>query len=134
MDLFKIFLLLFFFILIIQDALRDMPKMVCINFIYFRIFLIIFLVLIHLHFNFDLFNFFSFNYTATEIQNIQIADGDVCRGQSIPVHMIFPRLFTCPTLATKNFKVEFEVNIVVVFQDGHLVTENFPIKLVRDCI
>lgn len=71
---------------------------------------------------------------ATEIQNIQIADGDVCRGQSIPVHMIFPRLFTCPTLATKNFKVEFEVNIVVVFQDGHLVTENFPIKLVRDCI
>ncbi|KJE95159.1 down syndrome critical region protein 3 [Capsaspora owczarzaki ATCC 30864] len=69
---------------------------------------------------------------ATEIQNIQIADGDVCRGQAIPVHMIFPRLFTCPTLATKNFKIEFEVNIVVVFQDGHLVTENFPIKLIRD--
>ncbi|XP_064610239.1 vacuolar protein sorting-associated protein 26C-like [Liolophura sinensis] len=68
---------------------------------------------------------------ATEIQNIQIADGDVCRGITIPIHMIFPRLFTCPTLSTNNFKVEFEVNIVVVFHDDHLVTENFPIKLTR---
>ncbi|XP_077980303.1 vacuolar protein sorting-associated protein 26C-like [Glandiceps talaboti] len=68
---------------------------------------------------------------ATEIQNIQIADGDVCRGITIPVFMIFPRLFTCPTLATSNFKVEFEVNVVIVLQDDHLITENFPIKLYR---
>ncbi|XP_022320563.1 vacuolar protein sorting-associated protein 26C-like [Crassostrea virginica] len=68
---------------------------------------------------------------ATEIQNIQIADGDVCRGISIPIFMIFPRLFTCPTLSTNNFKVDFEINIVIVFQDNHLVTENFPIKLTR---
>ena len=67
----------------------------------------------------------------TEIQNIQIADGDVCRGVPLPIYMVFPRLFTCPTLSTSNFKVEFEVNIVVVFQDDHLVTENFPIKLTR---
>ncbi|KAL5019852.1 hypothetical protein ScPMuIL_002744 [Solemya velum] len=68
---------------------------------------------------------------ATEIQNIQVADGDVCRGLSIPIYMIFPRLFTCPTLSTNNFKVEFEINIVIVFLDDHLVTENFPIKLTR---
>ena len=67
----------------------------------------------------------------TEIQNIQLADGDVCRGMQIPIYMVFPRLFTCPTLSTSNFKVEFEVNIVVIFQDDHLVTENFPIKLTR---
>lgn len=67
----------------------------------------------------------------TEIQNIQIADGDVCRASTLPVFMIFPRLFTCPTLTTPNFKVEFEVNIVIVFQDDHLVTENFPITLTR---
>ena len=67
----------------------------------------------------------------TEIQNIQIADGDVCRGSTIPIFMIFPRLFTCPTLTTSTFKVEFEVNIVIVFQDDHLVTENFPITLTR---
>jgi len=43
--------------------------------------------------------------TATEIQNIQVADGDVCRKLLIPIYMIFPRLFTCPTLATSNFKI-----------------------------
>lgn len=67
----------------------------------------------------------------TEIQNIQIGDGDVCRGVALPIYMVFPRLFTCPTLSMANFKVEFEVNIVVIFADDHLVTENFPIKLTR---
>lgn len=42
---------------------------------------------------------------ATEIQNIQIAEGDVCHGLPIPIYMVFPRLFTCPTLETTNFKV-----------------------------
>ncbi|KAE8621468.1 hypothetical protein XENTR_v10004843 [Xenopus tropicalis] len=42
---------------------------------------------------------------ATEIQNIQIAEGDVCRGLPIPIYMVFPRLFTCPTLETTNFKI-----------------------------
>ncbi|KAM8976836.1 vacuolar protein sorting-associated protein 26C [Pelodytes ibericus] len=68
---------------------------------------------------------------ATEIQNIQIAEGDVCRGLPIPIYMVFPRLFTCPTLETTNFKIEFEVNVVVVLHDDHLITENFPLKLCR---
>uniref|UniRef100_A0A8C9RPR4 Vacuolar protein sorting-associated protein 26C n=1 Tax=Scleropages formosus TaxID=113540 RepID=A0A8C9RPR4_SCLFO len=68
---------------------------------------------------------------ATEIQNIQIAEGDVCHGLPIPIYMIFPRLFTCPTLETTNFKIEFEVNVVIVLQDDHLITENFPLKLCR---
>jgi hypothetical protein len=68
---------------------------------------------------------------ATEVQNIQIAEGDVCRGLSIPIYMIFPRLFTSPTLITSNFKVEFEVNLVIIFENNHLITENFPIKLSR---
>jgi hypothetical protein len=93
--------------------------------------------------------------------------------------MIFPRLFTCPTLATPNFKVgktiycywnmylhvayillpqdggaiketplplcnysnnmyyyylsfsEFEVNIVIVLRDNNVITENFPIQIIR---
>mmetsp|Transcript_51033 Transcript_51033/g.143074 ORF Transcript_51033/g.143074 Transcript_51033/m.143074 type:complete len:302 (+) Transcript_51033:95-1000(+) len=68
---------------------------------------------------------------ATEIQNIQIGDGDVCRNLVIPLYMIFPRLFTCPTMLTELFKVEFEVNLIVVFADGYMVTENFPIVLYR---
>ena len=73
----------------------------------------------------------GFSRDATEIQNIQIGEGDVCRNIPIPIYMIFPRLFTCPSLNTNNFKIEFEVNVIVVFQDDHLVTENFPIKLLR---
>lgn len=44
-------------------------------------------------------------HSATEIQNIQIAEGNVCVKLQIPIYMIFPRLFTCPTLISKNFKV-----------------------------
>eukprot|EP01113_Clastostelium_recurvatum_P023752 TRINITY_DN2831_c0_g1_i3.p1 TRINITY_DN2831_c0_g1~~TRINITY_DN2831_c0_g1_i3.p1 ORF type:complete len:339 (+),score=54.32 TRINITY_DN2831_c0_g1_i3:31-1047(+) len=68
---------------------------------------------------------------ATEIQNIQISEGDVVRGMSIPIYMVFPRLFTCATVAARTFKIEFEINLVVMLEDGHLITENFPIRLVR---
>eukprot|EP00808_Paulinella_micropora_P028265 g62640.t1 len=68
---------------------------------------------------------------ATEIQNIQIADGDVVRGLAIPIHMVFPRLFTCSSVTQKGFSVQFEVNLITVFADNHTVTENFPIKLYR---
>lgn len=69
---------------------------------------------------------------ATEIQNIQIGDGDIPTNVDIPVYMVFPRLFTCPTLITPNFKIEFEINLVIVFHDDHLVTNNFPLILVRE--
>ena len=46
-----------------------------------------------------------FLFLATEIQNIQIGDGDVARNIEIPVIMLFPRTFTCPTLITTNFKI-----------------------------
>lgn len=44
-------------------------------------------------------------FPATEIQNIQIGEGEVCHGINIPIYMLFPRLFTCPTLPTNNFKI-----------------------------
>lgn len=68
---------------------------------------------------------------ATEIQTIQIAEGNVCPKLQIPIYMTFPRLFTCPTLLSKNFKIEFELNLFVVFKDEYLVTETFPIVLHR---
>ncbi|GAB0090840.1 Down syndrome critical region protein 3 homolog [Sergentomyia squamirostris] len=73
----------------------------------------------------------GYSRDATEIQNIQVAEGNVCPKLHIPIHMILPRLFTCPTLITKNFKVEFELNLVILFQDDYLVTENFEIILNR---
>lgn len=69
---------------------------------------------------------------ATEIQNIQIGDGDICRNLVVPLYMIFPRLFTCPTMITDTFKVEFEINLIVVFGDGYMVTEGFPVELYRE--
>jgi len=68
---------------------------------------------------------------ATEVQNIQLVDGTPCPGLPIPIYMIFPRLFTCSTTTTKEFKVSFEVNMVVLFEDSHMVTENFTFKLTR---
>ena len=67
----------------------------------------------------------------TEVQNIQIAAGDICRKLVIPLYMIFPRLFTCPTLQTSSFKIEFEMNLIVLFEDSHMITENFPQELYK---
>ena len=68
---------------------------------------------------------------ATEIQNIQVADGNIPQNLDVPLFMVFPRWFTCPTLKANNFKVEFEVNLVILLEDNHQITENFPIKLYR---
>lgn len=69
---------------------------------------------------------------ATEIQNIQIGEGNVCRDMVVPMYMVFPRLFSCPTVIASNFKIEFEINLIVVFGDGYMITENFPIQVSRD--
>ena len=30
---------------------------------------------------------------------VQVADGDICKGLPMPIYMVLPRLFTCPTLS-----------------------------------
>lgn len=44
-------------------------------------------------------------FAATEIQNIQVGDGEPLRARDIPLYMVLPRLFTCPTTTTHNFKI-----------------------------
>ena len=68
---------------------------------------------------------------ATEIQNIQIGDGDVMRGFEIPIYMFFPRWYTCPTIHLPQMRVEFEVNVVVTLEEQNQLTQNVPIKLFR---
>ncbi|KAJ5077003.1 vacuolar protein sorting-associated protein 26c [Anaeramoeba ignava] len=68
----------------------------------------------------------------TQIQNIEIADGNVCPQMKIPIYMKFPRLFTCPSLSTSNFVIDFEINVVFYFIDGHILSKNFPIKITRN--
>jgi len=74
----------------------------------------------------------GFSKDESEIQNIQIIDGDVLQGSKIPFLMTIPRLFTCSTVHAKSFKIEFELNMVVIFQDSGFVKRNFPITLYRD--
>ena len=45
----------------------------------------------------------------SEIQNLQIGDGDVLRGIDIPLYMIFPKFFSCASLSTKLAKVKFNI-------------------------
>lgn len=90
---------------------------------------------------------------ATEIQNLQVGDGNLCKGLSnsfffiskfyfflkktffqemkVPLFMVFPRLFSCPTVIGENFKIEFDMNVIVLFVGGHQVTENIHIHLYR---
>jgi len=70
---------------------------------------------------------------ATEIQNIQIGEGNVVRDMVVPMYMVFPRLFSCPTVVSTSFKIEFEVNLIVVFGDGYRITETFPLIISREC-
>eukprot|EP00742_Colponemidia_sp_Colp-10_P003348 GILJ01003565.1.p1 GENE.GILJ01003565.1~~GILJ01003565.1.p1 ORF type:complete len:306 (-),score=33.44 GILJ01003565.1:115-1032(-) len=74
----------------------------------------------------------GFAKEATEIQNLQVAEGNVTRCIVIPLYMVLPRLFTCPTnTSARSFKIEFELNIIILFSDGQMITENFPIRLYR---
>jgi len=73
----------------------------------------------------------GYSKDATEIQNLQIADGNVCPKIHIPIYMTFPRLFTCPSLQTRNFKINFELNLCIIFKDDYLIKENFSLQLLR---
>ncbi|KAK6127722.1 hypothetical protein DH2020_038528 [Rehmannia glutinosa] len=80
------------------------------------------------------------------IQTTQIADGDVCRGMTLPIYVILPRLLTCPTIFAGPFSVEFKVSIVITFLSDlskkhskadlkapkpWLAMESVPLELVR---
>ena len=69
---------------------------------------------------------------ATEIQSIQIADGNICKGIALPLHMVFPRLFSCPTVLSTVFNIEFEINLLIIFENNIVITENFPILMLRE--
>jgi len=68
---------------------------------------------------------------ATEIQNIQVADGNVLANLEIPLYMLFPNSYSCATYIHAEFKIEFHVNMIVIFHNGYQLTENFPIRIYR---
>ena len=67
----------------------------------------------------------------SEIQNLQIGDGDVVRNLEIPVFMTFPRGFCCASLETKDVAISFEMNLIIVLVNGVVIMENYPVNLWR---
>ena len=68
---------------------------------------------------------------ATEVQNIQVADGDCIDNIEIPTYMLFPKLYSCASCEHKQFSINFQVNIIVIFHNGYQLTENIPINIYR---
>jgi hypothetical protein len=69
--------------------------------------------------------------SATEVQNIQVADGNVMPDMQVPLYMLFPKIYSCATFVGAAFKIEFHVNLIVIFQNGYQLTENIPIRIYR---
>jgi hypothetical protein len=67
----------------------------------------------------------------SEIQNLQIGDGDVIRNLEIPVFMTFPRGFCCANLETQDVCISFEMNLIIVLVNGVVIMENYPVNLWR---
>ena len=67
----------------------------------------------------------------SEIQDLQIGDGDVIRNVEIPTFMNFPRCFCCANLETKDVSISFEMNLIIVLVNGVIIAHNYPINLWR---
>mmetsp|Transcript_31957 Transcript_31957/g.69784 ORF Transcript_31957/g.69784 Transcript_31957/m.69784 type:complete len:313 (-) Transcript_31957:140-1078(-) len=75
----------------------------------------------------------------SEVQSVQLADGDICRDLEIPIYMMPPRLFSCPLVKTTTFSVNFELNLVVAFDTVYQASDTgvlmaaykFPITIYR---
>ena len=78
-----------------------------------------------------LFKDFSGTSEVSEIQNLQIGDGDVVRNLEIPVFMTFPRGFCCANLENKDVCISFEMNLIIVLVNGVVIMENYPVNLWR---
>lgn len=76
---------------------------------------------------------------SSEVQSLQVAVLLPDTGQTevpesnvrVPLHMVFPRLFTCASTHNAHFKLDFSVNIILLLDDSLVLTENFPLCLYR---
>lgn len=67
----------------------------------------------------------------SEIQNLQIGDGEVLLDNEISLNMLFPRHFCCANLETNEVKLYFDINIILVLENGYVITENVPLNCYR---
>ncbi len=74
---------------------------------------------------------------ATDIQCTQVGDGDVVHGLELPIHLVLPRLYTCPSVETETWGVEFELSVAATLEgEGgnssyFTASTRLPLRLVR---
>jgi len=68
---------------------------------------------------------------ASEVQCVQLARGNVMDNFELPIYVVMPRLFTAPSVNEKLFQLDFEVNLLVEFDNGFTAIENIPLKIWR---
>ncbi len=74
---------------------------------------------------------------ATDIQCTQVAEGDAVRGLELPIHLVLPRLYTCPSVSADTWGVEFELSVTATMEsDGahspyFTASSRLPLRLVR---
>ena len=78
---------------------------------------------------------------ATDIQCTQVGDGDVVHGLELPIHLVLPRLYTCPTADTETWGVEFELSVTATLEGEassgggnaayYTASTRLPLRLVR---
>lgn len=67
----------------------------------------------------------------SEIQNLQVGDGDVNRDLEIPLFMLFPRNFCCANQECKDFKVSFDIAVHIVLTNAIVISYYVPLNLWR---
>jgi hypothetical protein len=69
--------------------------------------------------------------SASEVLCVQLADGDVARGLAIPVHLVLPRRYVCPSVDADGLAISFKAHLQVRFAGGYMIEEQFPLELYR---
>ncbi|KAL0229764.1 hypothetical protein PCE1_003328 [Barthelona sp. PCE] len=67
---------------------------------------------------------------SSEIENIEVATGNIEHNLKVPLYLPFPQRFTCPTIDTPEFEISYKINIVVTFPNSYFVTKAIAITLV----
>jgi len=71
------------------------------------------------------------------VQFTQIVDGDCARGVEIPIHVVIPRLFACPSVQAPTFSIAFMLRVLCVFEPTNpgnkepVAVRAIPIQLYR---
>ena len=60
---------------------------------------------------------------------------DICvpgrRGLSVPLQLVLPRYFSCPSTANSLFSLGFQISLNIVFTNNFTVSESFDINIKR---